>query len=1122
MKYMIILILLLLFLAFPIFAEVSLEIPKGSNKWNPNKKDFSDALYIEYLNSIGNTSTATPKTSLYLKYDKENIYALFVCEEKEKNYPLSFKRSSTSNLMLDDAVMIVLGSSLGNSMHQNLQMGGYEGAYSEVAQADFYYQFLVNSEGVKGRTYNETPLSRPLFDSKVKKENNTWLISYKIPFSSWGMTEPENKEIFFNAFRSRPPERQGFYNTHYGGYTPFPLCKILLGQKPEIYENYNREPVPDKDNVVNDYSLRYYAVADQIVAQVKVDNLKGEGYLSAQIEGSEEIKAPLLDGEYINLPINIGSNPTLPIKAFSSVVINGKVVEEKEITVESIPEKPDYYNTQAGLLGISSVPTPWEAPKTDNNKIILSNKTITIDKSGFFGSVLGDEELLSMPITLGLSINNKLAKTESIDQKIENKGTYVVCETKLKVNDKYTCDIKLKIDFDGFTVVKIKSDDIDPETIDKLYLDIPLVPHKDEYIHREVSQTIEKLEGFGWSGTGSGPLWLGSHNMGIGFEQDMPTFLSENKRKQIEVFQVDSGTCLRLNFVDGKGQIKEKGHIFRFYLTPTPTKNYSLDKTGLYHGMDLWFENWCDQQGYPDMKKVPEMKERNEKDEAKDVQLIIYFSQSLASDSPASLDFFTDLTAYPERSWYKRAYEPGKDVPCYVSCLRELYGDLLLDRIEKLVKETGVNSVYLDGPANPWNCINPTHPYCESNAKITWNDDDICPYEATRNFLKRLRNILSSTGKPFKIVAHTGGAIYPSTMSLCDGHYEGEQMARFKPGYKLPLSAFAIGYCGTPWGLRVDELPVKPVYSVEQMRTLALLHDSCVGNGPYGEVGGAELEERIYGDFQGEDTKYYPYWEENKQIEYTGNSLLSYYVKPGSALLIFGNLTYDTDKVTFDASKLFEMGATIYNIGDKKLINDSIDKVNIEIKPFRYVAVRIDKEPINYELSDDLNLTEFEDFDIINSVEGFDCNKTCERDATSIKVKGIKYDTAAEIAFSKPAKEFNGEFNVEVDNILNIVVGDSTFLLQNGKWLANHISFWNEGLVIAGDFQEKVLNLKMSLNEDKFSLICNGKIVCENVTVNNTTGKFAFQTWNDDTIKVMPIKWTNKGEPLLKEIHPVR
>ena len=211
MKNMIILILLLLFLALPIFAEVSLEIPKGNNKWKPNKKDFSDALYIEYLNSIGNTSTATPKTSLYLKYDKENIYALFVCEEKDKNYPLSFKRSSTSNLMLDDAVMIVLGSSLGNSMPQNLQMGGYEGAYSEAVQADFYYQFTVNSVGVNARTYNETPLSRPLFDSKVKKENNAWLVSYKIPFSSWGMTEPENKEIFFNAFRSRPPGGQSWH-----------------------------------------------------------------------------------------------------------------------------------------------------------------------------------------------------------------------------------------------------------------------------------------------------------------------------------------------------------------------------------------------------------------------------------------------------------------------------------------------------------------------------------------------------------------------------------------------------------------------------------------------------------------------------------------------------------------------------------------------------------------------------------------------------------------------------------------------------------------------------------------------------------------------------------------------
>ncbi|MBQ0104916.1 MAG: hypothetical protein KBT47_02635 [Armatimonadetes bacterium] len=742
-------------------------------------------------------------------------------------------------------------------------------------------------------------------------------------------------------------------------------------------------------------------------------------------------------------------------------------------------------------------------------------------ESGFFSSVMGQKELLAPPVRLGISVNGETLDMKKIPQTGTVKDTYVLFDTKLS-DGKNSCDVRIKTDFDGFSTVKFRSEDINPEDIDKIYLDIPLAAHKDMYVHRVVSQTIQKLEGFGWSGKGDSSLWLGTHDMGIAYEADMPVFLSENMRKQIEIKENKEETLLRLNFVDGKGQVKDKGHIFRFYLTPTPTKNYSLDKTGLYHGMDLWFENWSDWQGYPDMNKVPEMKERNRKDEEEGRKLIIYFSQSLASDSPASLDFFTDLTAYPERGWYKRAYDPGKDVVCYVSCLRELYGDLLLDRIEKLMKETGVNSVYLDGPANPWECTNPTHNHCETNAEITWEDGDICPYEATRDFMKRLRGVLSESGKPFKIIAHTGGAIYPSTMSFCDGHYEGEQMARFRQGYRLPLSAFAIGYCGMPWGFRVDELPMKPVYSVEQIRTLALLHDSCVGDGPYGETGRV-TEEKIYGDFQGADTEYFPYWEEQSYVKYKGKSLMSFYKNSDSAMIILGNLNYDTDKGVLDVSGLFGKNVFVFDVLNNKYINDSPETVNIEIKPWRYTALRIDKEKKETEDAEINNFINSEKYDIINSAEDFLCNKPCEKDGTSVKVKGIKYDTAAEISFAKSlGNEFYGEFQIERENILSICFGETVFTLYNGAWSAENMSFWNEGLFISGNFSEKQLNIKISVKDEKITILCNDRPVCVQVTANTGDRRISFRTWNDDTIKVIPLRLVSQYKELAEIIHPVR
>ncbi|MBQ0104846.1 MAG: hypothetical protein KBT47_02285, partial [Armatimonadetes bacterium] len=131
------LILIIAVLSVPSFSDVN--IPLGSSRWT-DRKDYKNALCIDNFNKSGNVFQGDPKTSLYLKYDSENVYAMFGCTENEKGYPLSFERSSVSDLMQDDAVMLVFGVSGENSVLEKMNMGGYEGAYSEMAQADYYYQ----------------------------------------------------------------------------------------------------------------------------------------------------------------------------------------------------------------------------------------------------------------------------------------------------------------------------------------------------------------------------------------------------------------------------------------------------------------------------------------------------------------------------------------------------------------------------------------------------------------------------------------------------------------------------------------------------------------------------------------------------------------------------------------------------------------------------------------------------------------------------------------------------------------------------------------------------------------------------------------------------------------------
>ena len=1127
MKYIYILIILVL--SSNLFADVSIIVPKASKAtFAVDESAFKDAIEVKSFNKVGNTEIAYPNTRMFLKYDDTNLYALFICTETEKGYPEAYKRSTVSNLMLDDAVQIMLGTSFDDSVIQHLNMGGYEGAFGEVANADFYYQYTVNAENAKARTFNETALANPMFDSLVKKDKGRWLVAMKIPFASFGVNKPSGRTVFFNAFRSRPPELQGFYNLGFGAYTAIPFTKITFAKNGKgslnlpIVKDEKEKKTP---NIVKDFSLRYYPTAREISGQAHIVNSNQNAYISVSADGYDTVRVKLREDYPTNARLKIGDNPKLPITAICKVELeDGTLLKTETITVNDIPSMPAYLNTNAGKENAQTkTPSPWVKPVILDKSVKLVDKTISIGEYGLFKSVSADKELLAGDIKIGLVIDGVAAKLSLLEPTLlEEKDTSVIVSSILKVNDKNTLDVKLKIDFDGFTVVKIKSDDINPSSIDKLFVDIPMKKENAKFIHRVSSQTVARLEGFGWSGDGDSALWLGNNERGICFEYDIPVFLSENKRKQIEIKEDKDNTLLRLNFVDRKGEVKDKSHVFRFYLTPTPTKKYTLDKTGLYHGMDLWFEEWSDYQGFPDFTKIPKMKERNEKDEKEGKKLIIYFSQVLASNAPGSKEYFTDFTAYPERGWYKRAYNPGKDIVCYVSCVRDLYGDLLLDGIAKLVKETGVNSIYMDGPANPWDCINPSHDNCHSNALATWDDSTECPYEATRDFLKRMRSILSETGKPFKMIAHTGGVIFPSTMSLCDGHYEGEQMSRYKPGYRIPLDAFAVGYCGIPWGFRVDELPMRPIYSPEQMRTWALIHDSCIGNGPYNDLGGKELEEKIYNDFQDNaKTTYYPYWNKQDKVKYTGKSLLSFYLKDKSAMLIFGNLTGETDKVSADISKLFTNKDIVITdiLTDKRVVlkNNLLD---FDIKPYRFAVYRCDisdNKTASYEIKgynpDNLKINE----------DGYGVKvATNNLSGTDIKeANSLQYGNEAKITFvpNKMQGAFYTEFKLYYSNIVCLTFGKTRFVLQDGAWRVENPNSDNKGSFNNILFQNStVMDFKISLIGNELDMICNGKNLAINYKVleDRDNDYFTVSTWNGDRVAVLPTIISNTTKDLIE------
>ena len=275
------------------------------------------------------------------------------------------------------------------------------------------------------------------------------------------------------------------------------------------------------------------------------------------------------------------------------------------------------------------------------------------------------------------------------------------------------------------------------------------------------SQKLYQTGGFGYRGNAySSAFWIGSQNAGIIIDSDRQLFYSPRNGRQIEI----TGDEVVMNFVTPDGIIPPEGTVFEFFLQGTPSRT---DTISLMNA-DFWFESWSDYQSYPDQTKNEEMQRRIKaaKDNGKD--FFLYFGQTLAENTPEFQQFTTDIMAEPRRPWYKRAYNPGKDVPCSVICFRGEAGEMILDGTEKLAVNNGLPGVYLDGPSSPFACDNLNH-RCSAYLPAIWDEPwNKGQVSGQREYLKRLRGIFDSRGSRHPLWHHTGGGYHLVTFALCD------------------------------------------------------------------------------------------------------------------------------------------------------------------------------------------------------------------------------------------------------------------------------------------------------------------------------------------------------------------
>jgi len=314
----------------------------------------------------------------------------------------------------------------------------------------------------------------------------------------------------------------------------------------------------------------------------------------------------------------------------------------------------------------------------------------------------------------------------------------------------------------------------------------------------------------------------------------------------------------------------------------------------------IFHENWSRFQGYPDLAQVPKLKRIADACHARGMLFLIYFNQSVSTAEPEWEAFHDDLLAFPMSNHYHR-----DDVPqdCYTGCVNGPYGELLLHGIARLADEAGIDGVYMDGTTVPWYCESPTHPGCGTpQGDGTYRGHS--PIRATREFMKRLRNIFAQRRKSFFLDAHTGGCLNIATQAFTDGYYDGETLARYKPGFRLSPDTYVASYMGKQFGLRGEFLPNR--HTMDQALAISLIHDSATRGQP------AEVD-RALAPYEDAETQFVGYW-------YTGDTISwcprvsvqppqvlgSLYLKPDHALLVVGSQTEAQAEVEVQIGKLLE------------------------------------------------------------------------------------------------------------------------------------------------------------------------------------------------------------------------
>jgi len=882
--------------------------------------EWRDAAVVRHFFPTGSSAALEVSTTLRLMHDGRNLWVAAICADPDfKTRGRAFLRQPDEDLTLDESVQVVLG--VGDGTAKRIEFGGYEAAQgAKLGRAAHYYELTVNACGSRSRTYDESPLPTPAFHASSTMSPQGWQAVMRIPLAAVGVTgDITGRMLHFNAFRFHRGVRYGLHLPAFGGYARMPFLETAFLPQAQSDARTVQVPLPPRQapvaKSVGGREFEFYPLVRKLIAGFPVS------------DAAVAVRLSVTGGPTQTTPVKPGERPlarlTLPPDRAGTAVAataelldaDGAVLARDEKTFP-FPLPPSWLGTDAGKEYLAKrVPIAWAKPTVEGTRVKLAHADFDFAGQAVPSAVtVRGRPVLAAPIRIVAEADGRVLAAGAVARTV-TEPTRVILESTVGE----AMQVRTVVDFDGFMVVKCRFPGLDARRLSKLELHVPLAPHVPQYVNRGHLQDTAELSGHGYMGP-KGPIWVGSAAGGIFFSHDTPCFFADTGGGEVEVTTAGSAGLppvadappeLIIRLVNAPGQVPTADHVFQFFLLPTPTRKTMPPP--MKDRMDLWFEQWSDYQSYPDLKKLPEIKRRADAAHAKGKKFYLYFHMELAENTPGFAAYRKDLIIPPGTTWYKRAYDNAtpphgaaghvhcQGVPCWLVCLRGPCQDLFLDGMRRLSREGGVDGVYLDGPTHPFTCRNPSHDGCERLAE--WDDDATRGrILGQRQFIKRMRGIFEEAGSEFPLWPHVGGGIELSTLSLCDFYYEGEHLARYGGGYRLPLGKFFI-YTGVPFGFRGIFLP--QIYGSGGLGTAAL---------PYSLVHGTEiaaktpLQDKVFAlGARDPAARFYPYWAPQPHVVATEGTLpFSYWLAPNHATLVVANAGYGgPQRMSLDLAKLF-------------------------------------------------------------------------------------------------------------------------------------------------------------------------------------------------------------------------